>query len=251
VKLNNFLADTTLVLFHGTLQRRTVWTQLITELTNSGVDESLILTPDLYEDNPPNLAEWIEEISKSIKTAFYIPIGYSLGGRFALDLAHIKPSQLKKIVLMATDPGIDDNDQEERELQINRDQKWADKFSNMNWVDLINEWNQLPTFAGKPNPTILTENNFNRASLSRLWLLCSKGKNPNRWPEVDKIANPGLVITGELDKKFDAFATKIAKSNPNFSHVQIPGVGHRVGWEEPKKFTEILINFLIENSEEK
>jgi len=236
------------VFIHGTLQRSSVWGSIINSLRENGspgkkFQVGNILTPDLYSDNPANLNSWFEKLDSSISGENNILIGYSLGGRFALELYKRAPSKYKSIVLICTDPGLEDKSA--AASQLVNDDKWESRFREMDWDEMMHLWNALPTFCGQTNNTPPSEQDFDRDSLARLWNITSKARNPSLWGVVTEIAVPTLVVTGDMDIKFTDIGKRIKQLNPEMvEHVQIPDIGHRVPWEDREGFVAALIDFL-------
>lgn len=73
---------------------------------------------------------------------------------------------------------------------------------------------------------------------------------PGPAPEAERLGEikaPTLVIVGEHDlDDFQAVATRLATSIPGARKAVIPGAGHMVPMEEPKRFRAILTGFLAE-----
>lgn len=254
-----------LIFLHGTLQRANVWNDIISEIKKTFESKNITLfTPDLYEDNPDSIKVWLKELNAKIsKEHDNILIGYSLGGRFALSLYELALYEMEQdkyssLILICTDPGFENGgfenggfeDNSKRELLINNDKKWAERFKTMNWEELLSEWAKLPVFANIPNPippkeTDFNNNNFSRNDLSRLWLQSSKANNPPLWHLIPKINKKSLIITGELDTKFYEIGCEIKKRNPEyFTHLPFKNTGHRVPWEKMDAFLKALKEFI-------
>jgi 2-succinyl-6-hydroxy-2,4-cyclohexadiene-1-carboxylate synthase len=236
-----------LIFLHGTLQRATVWNSIISSLKHHSPDLSFTTTcPDLYQDNPESLDAWLDQINQAVNPSMKnILIGYSLGGRFALSLYQKDPSRYAGLVLVCTDPGLEDDSK--REALLKNDEKWAERFLTWDWNTLMEEWSKLPVFANIPNPVPPDENDFSRESLARLWLLSSKARNKSLWNVLPELACPTLLVTGSLDTKFDETGKRMHQQNQKMiSHICFEQVGHRVPWEEPKKFTSELAAFMLQ-----
>lgn len=234
-----------LVFFHGTLQRFSCWDPVIEKLR---LPSDFITTcPDFYHDDPENLESWYQKlISQKIKRDKNVLIGYSLGGRFAIELyKRMKKDSVSALVLISMDPGIDDPIEIEKTLK--RDQIWADKFLDSDWNLMIEEWNDLPVFSGIKPTKLQEESNFTRQNLAKLWMLSSKANNPSLWSELSKIDCPVLLISGKLDKKFNLIAHKMKKMLNDVEFHEFEDCGHRVPWETEDLFSSCLKNFLLKS----
>lgn len=232
-----------LILLHGTLQRSTVWSPIIEEL-KSKESTTTFFTPDLYRDNPDKLSPWLDKQDLQINLEDNnILIGYSLGGRFALELYQRNPVKYQGLVLICTDPGLEEDSK--RDALIKNDEVWATSFKEMEWTEMISTWNALPTLGGIHNPTSPSEKDFNRESLSKLWSLTSKANNPSLWSLIPKIHCPLLIITGSRDTRFNDIGKEInKKSNTLTRHIEFENCGHRVPWEDTNQFCNELTYFI-------
>src|SRR5205085_956212 len=83
-----------------------------------------------------------------------------LGGRLALHALLEKHSPWKKAVIISANPGL--KSPEERNSRLQADQKWAEKFKNDPWEQVLTQWNDQPLFGGKSLPLIRPENSANK-----------------------------------------------------------------------------------------
>lgn len=239
------MKQTNLIFLHGTLQRAHVWRPLIEEVQKSLPELSgTFICPDMYEDNPDSIQEWLDRVDQMISSKDRnILIGYSLGGRCALSLYKKDPEKYAGLVLVCTDPGLED--ESKRDLLLKNDEKWAKNFQDMEWQSLLQAWDQLPVFAGVSNPAPPREKDFNRKELSRLWLLSSKAKNPSHWDIIPDLKIPTLVITGTKDTKFDSVGKEMfQRNNAYITHQQFEAIGHRVPWEDSANFVDVITLFI-------
>ncbi|WP_457395189.1 alpha/beta fold hydrolase [Thermostichus sp. MS-CIW-28] len=58
------------------------------------------------------------------------------------------------------------------------------------------------------------------------------------------ITTPTLLITGALDPKFCAIATRMAELMPHARHAIVPDAGHAVHLEQPAAVAELVSAFL-------
>jgi len=234
---------TKLILLHGTLQRSTVWSPIIEKLNNKETTTKFF-TPDLYKDNPDKISSWLDEQESHISLKDKnILIGYSLGGRFALELYQRNPDKYQGLVLICTDPGL--NDDTNRDALLKNDEIWAGRFKSMEWTEMISTWNALPTFGGIHNPISPLENDFDREVLSRIWSLTSKANNPSLWNIIPKINCPLLIVTGSMDTKFNDIGKEIKEKSTTLTrHIEFDNCGHRVPWEDTTRFCNELVKFI-------
>ncbi|MEM7145413.1 MAG: alpha/beta hydrolase, partial [Verrucomicrobiota bacterium] len=58
-----------------------------------------------------------------------------------------------------------------------------------------------------------------------------------------EIGCPVLWVTGGADEKFGVLAREVVGLLPRGEHVEIAGAGHRVPWESPSEFKEVVSAF--------
>ncbi len=76
----------------------------------------LFLTLPGHQGRPLDLSLLEKEIPK--KTTL---IGYSLGGRLAMDFAHRFPERIERLIILSANPGLEKG----KEERIEWDEKWA------------------------------------------------------------------------------------------------------------------------------
>lgn len=205
-----------IVALHGFLGRPSDW---------NGILPDEALKPDLFSPD------------------FGIPegeilIGYSLGGRLALQNLH--KYNYKAAVIISSHPGLDS--EEEMKARREHDEKWAKRFESDPWDILMKDWNGQGVFSG--HEVQRKEEDYDRKGLAdalRKWSLGSQKK-------VDLAAFdlPILWMTGEKDSKFNALSKTIALTHRQSKIITVPGSGHRVPWEQPADFQWHLNKFLGE-----
>ena len=80
--------------------------------------------------------------------------------------------------------------------------------------------------------------------LSQQFEVFSKGIQQNLAPKLAELKNlPILFVSGEKDHKYQGIGEKLAKSSSVFNAQVIADAGHRVPWENPESFVQVLIDF--------
>lgn len=157
-------------------------------------------------------------------------IGYSMGGRRALNEAH----RFRKAVIVSA--GLNTPDDARRE----RDEAWARRFEHDDWDTLMRDWNAQPVFGG--HRVHRREEDFDRRELARQLREWSPAVLPP--PRLESIATPILWIAGERDGQYADVARRAVARLPHAELWICPGAGHRVPWEQPEAFVERLRPFL-------
>ena len=159
-------------------------------------------------------------------------LGYSMGGRLALDLLQRRPFE-KAVIISA---GLNAPDQARRA----RDEAWARRFETEEWTSLMRDWNAQEVFGG--HVVERREEDFDRHELARQLRELSPAVLPP--PRLESIETPILWVAGEQDAKYVAIARQAVARLPHAELWICPNAGHRVPWEQPEALVQQLRLFL-------
>lgn len=178
-------------------------------------------------------------------------VGYSMGGRIALQYALQNQSRLKGLVLIGATPGIEEADQKAQRLK--QDNELAEKLTDQTIDDFITYWLNQPVLKSQeaiaePYRTRMLEERgkLSLGSLSKYLQALGTGTMPSAWHRLNRLAVPTVLVTGEQDFKFTGIAHRIVSQIPGCVHTIIKDSGHSVCFEQPTAFTEHLETF-VEN----
>ena len=169
---------------------------------------------------------------------FYL-VGYSLGGRLALDYTlNINNPQLKHTILEGTNIGLATD--AERQARWQNDHQWAERFRNEPIVKVLNDWYQQAVFTNldqhKRLNLIEKRQNNNRSAVAAMLEATSLAKQNYFLPSLSETKSNITFFIGEDDQKF----RKIASDN-KLNHQLIPNAGHNSHYENPESFTDALL----------
>ncbi|MGF1452801.1 MAG: alpha/beta fold hydrolase [Opitutales bacterium] len=172
-------------------------------------------------------------------------VGYSLGGRLALQLLAAAPDRFAGAVVIGAHPGLENPC--ERLQRAEADAEWAARFESMRWPPFWAAWSAQSIFQssdgtappanGPPPPAPPPV----AVRALREWSL---GNQPNLWPRLPTLSLPVRWISGDKDHKFRALAKRAASQCPRGSLALAPGAGHRVPLEAPEWLAEQLEEFV-------
>ena len=157
-------------------------------------------------------------------------IGYSMGGRRALQHAH----RFAKAVIVSA--GLNAPDPDRRR----RDETWARRFEHDDWPVLMRDWNAQPVFGG--HVVERRESDYDRRELAHALRQWSAAVMPP--PALEEIRTPILWIAGEHDAKYVQVGKRAVARLPNATLWVCPDAGHRVPWQQPQAFVDRLREFL-------
>lgn len=177
-------------------------------------------------------------------------LGYSMGGRVALQLAAAAPARVGALVLESSSPGL--ADPAERKARVAADEALAGAIERDGLDVFVERWERLPLFASQA--TLLAEIHArqheqrmrnNPHGLANSLRGMGAGQQSSLWDHLPQIDAPTLLIAGELDQKYCAIAEKMAQALPNAQNVTVPNAGHTVHLEQPDIFATTVLEFLL------
>lgn len=161
-----------------------------------------------------------------------ILLGYSMGGRLALQL--LERQRFTRAIIVSA--GIDRADEDRRA----RDEEWARRFESEEWSSLMRAWNAQPVFGG--HALERHERDYDRVELARQLREWSPAVLPA--PRLESIETPILWIAAERDAKYVEVAHRAVARLPHAELWICPAAGHRVPWEQPRHFIDRLRRFV-------
>lgn len=203
--------------------------------------------PDRY-----SVTEQIEDL-KSLFTELglhkFVLLGYSMGGRLALQFTTKYPEFISGLILESTTYGIDEPEEVEKRLAVDRDRASA---INRNYRDFLESWSQNPLF--KRYERLETEAKMNLeqiqknqkpSGLANSLLGFGTASMSSVHRKLKEIRQSTLIITGEDDEKFTKIGLEMNKLIPESRIIIIPGCGHRVHMENPDDYIQYIRSFIV------
>lgn len=176
-------------------------------------------------------------------------LGYSLGGRTALQLTVRHPDAVEALILEGASPGIAGNEQ--RAARVASDEAMAGRIERGGVEAFVDEWEQAPLFAtqfglpGEARAAIRATRVANTATglANSLRGMGAGAQDPLR-DRLAGITVPALLIAGELDTRYVRTARDMARTMPDATMQTIEGAGHAAHIERPEAFERPLLEFL-------
>lgn len=200
-----------------------------------------LLAVDLWDHSEkpfPEMAAYLANLAAEEKPLL---LGYSMGGRIALDTLMRYPARWRGGVILSAHPGLPGV--EERIARRVSDQVWAQLVQKLKWGDFLQMWDRQPALQGgeylNDRQTLASRS----GEIARAFENWSLGCQEDLRPLIAKCRLPILWVTGEKDEKFSALAQEMAQLNPNIDHWTISGCGHRVHFENPEAVANLINDF--------
>jgi len=178
-------------------------------------------------------------------------LGYSLGGRVALDLACRHQELLSRLVLEGASPGIErDDDRAERRA---KDSALADEIERRGIEWFVDQWQEDPLFATQKELPLEVIQSIRRDRLSNSarglamsLRAAGTGEMTPLWSAVEGLTIPVLIVVGQRDPKFAETGEAMRERIPGSAIAVVEGAGHCVHVEKPKEFADLLEGFLVD-----
>ena len=148
-------------------------------------------------------------------------IGYSMGGRLAMQYALQFPEKIASLTILSAHRGLEDP--QEKQKRMEQDSVWAEKILK-SFDDFLKQWYDQPLFGGFI-PPLETRGAHNPKDLAKTLLHYSLGKQ--------EVLDPKNVqfIVGERDEIYRNL----------YPHARVVSkAAHRVHLENPKEIARII-----------
>ena len=235
---------------HGSLQTSAVW-HGIGHAIETKFGSVKVEAVNLYENEYESFGHWREQFYKKVeqqtKGEPSLLLGYSMGGRLAMDAVVNNPAMWSGGIVVGAAPGLISDDTRTNQLQ--KDLEWARRFQTEDIQELLNEWDSLPVFCGRPNCASREIPELDSEKISHFFDVFSKARQPNMLPMLSKLKTPPLLyISGCDDLKYTKIGQGLASDCLQIQNKVIPNAGHRVPWENQGAFVcevSIFINSVL------
>lgn len=233
----------TVVLLHGFGGTRRAWDEVAALLPAERYRPLALDLPGHGEAaaaRPVTFAGCVEHVLARAPARFVL-CGYSQGGRIALHVALAAPERVRRLVLVATGAGIEDD--AERARRRDSDHELAADLERRPYEEFIERWRTQPLFASDP-PAVgalaRADQRRNRPeALAAVLRGIGAGEMRPLWGRLGELAMPVTVLVGERDAKFQALARRLAEQLPDARLLVVPG-GHGLPLENPAAVARAL-----------
>jgi 2-succinyl-6-hydroxy-2,4-cyclohexadiene-1-carboxylate synthase len=250
-----------LLLLHGFMGSGKDWAGIVKRL----VDRYYCLTPDLpghgNSTGFPDSSDYtlkaasrlISELLEELTIDTCSLLGYSMGGRIALDLCLNNSHTCNKLIIESASPGL--RTDREREDRYKLDLERARDIESRNFRTFLTDWYAQPLFRSlKKHPDFpkLIERRLHNdtAELARSLRGSSVGAQPSLWEKLKDTTIPLLVLAGEKDDKYVAIAREMEEINEHIHAQTVKNSGHCIHVESEENFVNEIRRFLIDSEEE-
>jgi 2-succinyl-6-hydroxy-2,4-cyclohexadiene-1-carboxylate synthase len=246
-----------LVLLHGFTGSSATWKPLVPVLSREHAVVALDMPGHGHSSAPADpgryaLSRFANDLARaldSLELEKIALLGYSMGGRAALQFATSHADRVAALILESTSPGI--SDPVGRKARVAADLELADSIETGGVSAFVERWESLSLWESQQ---ALPESERARLHAQRLENQpvglanslrgAGAGASEPVTGALPQVRAPALIIAGSLDAKYVDLGQLIATSLPNARLSVIDGSGHTVHFEKPKEFAAAVSEFL-------
>ena len=177
-------------------------------------------------------------------------IGYSLGGRLAMQFALKNIAKLSSLIICSASYGIEKK--EDRENRVLSDKKIVTMLENKPIETFVKYWKNLDIWDSEKNLSVERRNKINKIRLSQnkigLALNLSyqgQGKQEFIGNKLKKIKTKSLIMYGSNDSKYKEMSKEISKEIQNSKLLMVPNSGHNIILENPIFVAQEIKKFVL------
>lgn len=190
----------------------------------------------------------IDEASRQLATRLErspcdLLVGYSLGGRIALDLAATRPALVPRLALFAAGMGIEDA--AERTARAAEDDRRAEELRANGLEQFVDAWYAMALFREfRASPAFAVTRARRLAGDAEFWARCvsgcSAGRARPRWDALPGLASRTVLVVGERDERYAAASERAARVAPGIRVMTLLAAGHALPLESPAHCARII-----------
>ena len=176
-------------------------------------------------------------------------LGYSLGGRVALQLALDHPGRVRRLILISSSPGI--ADPTERADRLRRDERLAQILEEDGISPFTSWWENNPALKPARPLTPQVEESLRSLRLNQdplclagVLRYLSHGAMADLAPRLGELKVPVLLIAGDSDRTYLARMREMQNRIAGARFQPIADAGHAVHREKPEAVRNAVITFL-------
>ncbi len=223
---------TTVVLLHGFAATPRHWDRVVAALPAGRFAPTAL---DLADADPPTPAG-VRALVEAIVPERFVLVGYSMGGRLALDFALAAPARIERLVLVSTSAGIEDAT--ERAARRASDEALAASIEREPIEAFVARWQAVALFARDPDwvkeAVAVDERRCSPAVLAASLRAFGPGVMGPMWGRLHELEMPAAILAGAEDANYVRAGRRLADALPRSSLEVVPGVGHRLALEAPE-----------------
>lgn len=248
------------VLLHGFTGSRTTWYDFVAaaakEFTTIAIDHighGRTASPANVERYRMDRAvDDLVEVVRALGHERAAWVGYSLGGRTALQVTARHPEAVAALVTEGASVGL--ATEAERAARIEGDEGLARMIEKDGLETFVDHWGSISLWDSQKQTlseaqrTALRQQRLAQRGVGLANSLRGMGTGAQSWlgDRLAEIRVPVLLTAGKLDTKYVQIAQEMADAIPDARVRFIEGGGHAAHLEQPQAFNSVVLDFLRE-----
>lgn len=236
-----------MVFLHGFTQAGAAWNPVLRACADLHAE---VLLPDLPGHGRSaattlNLDDTADVLAETFGPAFYV--GYSMGGRLALNLAVRHPNLVRGLLLFGATAGL--ATQTERIQRRDADELLAQNLETTGVPVFLDRWLSNPMFATLPHDPegLLLRQQNTIGGLASSLRLSGTGSQDSLWDDLETIRVPMIIAAGDRDEKFTSIGQAMTtRIGPNAGFTAVTNAGHACHLEQPLQAASLMAQLLSE-----
>ncbi len=246
------------VLLHGFTGSRASWRSLVRGIEEEFTTLSIDLVGHGRSGSPASLDRYhmrraVDDLAELIRAMGFERaawLGYSLGGRTALQVAVHRPDVVSALILEGASPGLPT--EEERQSRVAADERLARMIEEDGLEPFVDYWGSIPlwesqrTNLSESQRESLREQRLAQRGVGLANSLRGMGTGAQEWlgDRLEGIRVPVLLTAGSLDTKYAQLAHEMGEAIPQAAVCLIEDAGHAAHLERPEAFERVVREFL-------
>lgn len=187
----------------------------------------------------------IKNALNALQVEQYSLIGYSLGGRVALDYARTQAdSKLQNLILESCHSGL--TTEEDKKKRYQQDLNWAKRLASQNITQSLTQWYQQAVFSdlnsAQKDAVIKLRSQNDGVCVAHMLMATSLCKQTDALPFLQSNNTSKLPIyyaVGKKDRKFKELAEKLAEL-ASIKVSEFNGAGHNIHQQYPLQYAQFI-----------
>lgn len=196
---------------------------------------------DLWKEISPreysNLDQAGKRLSELVTGEDLTIVGYSLGGRVALHWPQDQWHRIRKMILISVHGGL--TDLSDKNTRWQQDEKWAQRFLNDSWEQVVREWNEQDVFKADTVRPNRRSTDYDRATLSAALMNWSLSKQAEQFTKIKSATFSVSYCYGLEDEKFAKYAHQLQKENMSWNFCGFKA-GHSLHLSHAQELAEMI-----------
>ncbi|MEX1023172.1 MAG: 2-succinyl-6-hydroxy-2,4-cyclohexadiene-1-carboxylate synthase [Dehalococcoidia bacterium] len=246
------------MLLHGFTGSRSTWYDLVRHIEEEFTTYSVDLIGHGRSASPASVERYamdravddLVEVMQALGHERATWLGYSLGGRTALQVATRRPEAVSALVLEGASPGL--ATEAERAARIEGDAALARMIEQDGLEAFVDYWGSIPLWASQadhlsgPQREALRQQRLAQRGPGLANSLRGMGTGAQAWvgERLADVRVPVLLTAGSLDQKYVEIAREMAGTFPDATLRVIEDAGHAAHLEQPEAFNATVLEFL-------